>query len=93
LFTKKKATPALNTKAESQQQNPAANNPAIAGQTIDGVLKSSDNKRLGNLMLVTTSKKIYIFTNRDFSDLINKDVAVTYQGTLDNFRLGDIVGK
>jgi len=59
----------------------------------EGTLKKSDNTQKGNLMLLTQDKKIYIKTNRDFSVLLDKTVVVTYEGTADAFRLGDIVEK
>lgn len=55
-----------------------------------GTLKLSDNLQKGNLMLLTTDKKIYIHTSRDFNSLLDKRVVVTYEGTSDAFRLGDI---
>lgn len=57
----------------------------------EGILKTSDSLAKGNLMLVTKEKTIYIKTSRDFSTLLDKKVSVTYEGTLDAFRLGDIV--
>lgn len=75
---------------KTEQQEPAKT--TISSPNVwEGVLKTSDNAIKGNLMLLTSEKKIYIKTNRDFSLLINKKVAVTYEGTMDSFRLGDIV--
>ncbi|MCL5775041.1 MAG: hypothetical protein M1333_02400 [Patescibacteria group bacterium] len=59
----------------------------------EGVLKISDDSKRGNLMLIMQERKIYIFTSRDFTNLIEKNVAVTYEGTLDSFVLGDINEK
>lgn len=75
---------------QTEQQEPAKT--TISSPNIwEGVLKSSDNKTKGNLMLITTDKKIYIKTSRDFTNLLDKKVAVTYEGTTDSFQLGDIV--
>lgn len=67
--------------------------PKIQAQVWEGVLKSSDDSRRGNLMLQTADGKIYISSSRDFTGLLNKNVTVTYQGALDNFVLGDINEK
>lgn len=69
--------------------------PALAeGANIwEGTLKTSDNEAKGNLMLQTKERVIYIKTSRDFSDLLDKEVAVTYQGGFEEFILGDIKAK
>ena len=93
---KNSATPA----AQEQQTAPETVAPKTETKTDtgtpstwEGMLKLSDNPQKGNLMLLTTDKKIYIRTNRDFSALVDKVVLVTYEGTSDAFRLGDIVEK
>ena len=63
------------------------------GQTLEGTLKTSDNLKKGNLMISTGKRTIYLFTSRDFSSLLDKNVTVTYNGTLDNFTLDNIVAK
>lgn len=77
----------------SQNQNKQVTKSPQSGTTIDGVLKKSDNAKKGNLMLVTSSRTVYIFTSRDYSELLDKSVTMSYEGTLDEFRLGDIVAK
>ncbi len=59
----------------------------------EGTLKNSDNTSKGNLMLVTKDHNIYIKTSRDFSQLLGKEVKATYEGSLESFRLGEIVAK
>lgn len=78
-----------------QTQTPQTEKPATISSpnTWEGMLKLSDDPKKGNLMLLTLDKKIYIRTSRDFSPLLDKVVSVTYEGTLDSFRLGDIVEK
>jgi hypothetical protein len=78
-----------------QAQTPQTSKPAILSSPNmwEGMLKISDEPKKGNLMLLTEDKKIYLKTNRDFSLLLDKVVSVTYEGTLDSFRLGDIVEK
>jgi cytoskeletal protein RodZ len=60
-----------------------------------GTLHISDDASKGNLMLNLDDSDtvVYIRTSRDFSALIGKDVNVTYEGTLENFKLVDIVAK
>ncbi len=67
--------------------------PAQDENTWTGTLKLSDNQKKGTLMLVMEKQTIYINTSRDYSQLIGKNVKVTYEGTLDSFVLGDIVQK
>lgn len=69
------------------------NGQATSGNTWQGVLKQSDNAAKGNLMINVDGHLVYIRTSRDYSSLIGKEVKVTYQGTLDNFTLGDITAK
>ncbi len=97
-------TPAKNSSNPAQpdgnQQNQQSETPKTEVKTAtgtpanwEGTLKLSDNLQKGNLMLVTADKKIYIHTSRDFSSLLEKQVVVTYEGTSDAFRLGDITEK
>ena len=62
-------------------------------QKLQGTLKISDDLRRGNLMLVTSERAIYLFTSRDYSSLLDKQVTVEIEGTLENFRLVDIKAK
>jgi hypothetical protein len=62
---------------------------------LEGELKVSTDKRRGNLMLLMndSDRIIYLNTSRDFSTLIGKQVSVTIEGSLDDFRLVDIKAK
>jgi len=55
-----------------------------------GTLGTSDNADKGNLLLTTSERTIYIRTNRDYSALVGKKVTVSYEGSWENFVLGDI---
>lgn len=79
------------TKPTEQEMNSGST--AEGGTTVSGTLQVSDNPNRGKLMLVTSDRTVYIFTSRDYSSLIGKDVVMHYEGTLDDFMLGDIVVK
>ncbi len=86
-----------NSEAQKQEQQQASTPaPAAttttkqAGSSWEGVLKESNNRAKGNLMLATPERNIYLKTSRDFSSLIGKKVIVTYEGSLDSFVLGNI---
>jgi hypothetical protein len=86
------------TNPESQQNKagkltPLPRTPLPDGPAWEGVLKVSDNLKKGNLMLITEQRTIYLFTSRDFSNLLDKQVKVIYQGSLENFTLLDIAAK
>jgi hypothetical protein len=59
---------------------------------LEGELRDSSDKRRGNLMLLLkdSDRIIYLNTSRDFSQLIGKQVSVSIEGSLDDFRLLDI---
>lgn len=78
-----------NAQQEQNQKNGAAVPAAASG--LEGVLKISDNLKRGNLMVVMSERVVYLFTSRDYSKLLNKEVKVVIDGTLENFRLVDIV--
>lgn len=81
-------------KTQQAEQNKTEPKTTISSPNVwEGELKKSDNAQKGNLMLLTQDKKIYIKTNRDFAALLDKTVVVTYEGTTDAFRLGDIMEK
>ena len=88
-----------NEASDSQSNTPSGNNrendtPVPSGeQKLQGSLKISDDLRRGNLMLVTSERAIYLFTSRDYSSLLDKQVTVEIEGTLENFRLVDIKAK
>ncbi len=77
----------------NQTQPAAAGNQTPSGDVWQGILKVSDNPKKGNLMLVMEKTTVYINTSRDYSDLIGRQVNVSYEGTVDSFQLGDIVGQ
>ena len=77
----------------SQPKDATQTSPSIKGDYWEGTLKTSDNSGKGNYMLVTDKGIIYINTSRDFSSLVGQKVKVGYEGTLENFRLGDIVAQ
>ena len=86
--------------ANPDQNSTAAQNISIPAKSSttgsnvwQGTLKASDNSKKGNLMLVTDKSTIYIYTSRDYSNLIGQQVNVSYEGTLNNFVLGDITPK
>ncbi len=60
---------------------------------LQGELQSSNDANRGNLMLLLSDSDriIYLNTSRDYSGLIGKDVLVKIDGSLDDFRLVDIV--
>lgn len=77
---------------------PAATEAKNAGSSVyTGVLKVSDDPAKGSLMIVTnagpnnTPVRLYIRTQRDFSQLVGKKVIVSYQGSADSFSLDNIV--
>ncbi len=86
------ATKQISPSAQTPQTDkPETNTPT--GNTVEGILKISDNPKRGNFMLVSEDKTVYIFTSRDYSELADKTVIMSYEGNLDEFRLGDIVAK
>jgi hypothetical protein len=62
---------------------------------LEGELRVSTDKRRGNLMLLMndSDRIIYLNTSRDFSALVGKQVSVSIEGSLDDFRLIDIKAK
>ncbi len=65
-------------------------NTSMEGNAWEGVLMESDNTNKGNYRLQTKDHVLYLRTSRDFSSMLGKEVKVTYEGTLENFVLGDI---
>ncbi len=70
-----------NTEAPSPTPVPAQGN-----VTASGTLKVSDNTKLGNLMIDSSKGKIYIVTKRDFSSLVDQNVTLNAEGTIDSFK-------
>jgi hypothetical protein len=80
---------------QNQNQNgnetPTPNSGVAGEQTagnvnVSGTLRASDNPAKGNLMLDSSQGKIYISTGRDFSSLLDKEVTLNAQGSLNSFR-------
>jgi hypothetical protein len=95
-LNKPKTTVEENSPAANQNISPEQKTKTTisAGASVwEGLLKASDNSQKGNLMLVTNGNTIYMYTSRDFSPLIGKEVVVTYEGDSGGFVLGDIVEK
>jgi len=76
---------------QTQTATTTGSNQPVNNNVWQGTLKISDNPKKGNLMLVMDKTTVYINTSRDYSDLIGQKVSASYEGTLDSFRLGDIV--
>jgi hypothetical protein len=76
---------------DSNEQAPKTSAPELKGNSLTGTLQKSDNAKNGNLMVITEGRKHYIRTSRDYISLIGKQVDVRYEGTLEDFVLGDIV--
>lgn len=93
--SKQASNPPGQNNGQTNQNSNSAGQPAtqVSGNTISGVLKASDTPSRGNLMLVTDTQTVYIHTSRDYSGLLGKQVTVTYDGTLINFKLLDISAK
>jgi ribosome maturation factor RimP len=74
---------------ENENQNGTeenGNQGQVSGNvTAKGTLSVSDNADRGNLMIESSSGKIYIATKRDFSALIGKEVSLQAEGTLNSF--------
>jgi hypothetical protein len=62
---------------------------------LEGELKVSTDKKRGNYMLLLndSDRIIYLNTSRDFSSLVGKQVLISIDGSLDDFRLIDIKAK
>lgn len=51
-----------------------------------GTLRESDDAARGNLMVESSSGKVYVSTSRDFSSLVGKEVTLNAEGSLNSFR-------
>jgi hypothetical protein len=99
LMSGKKQAPESNgnvspSPTTSQPQVKDEPNPSPAqdnSNTWSGFLKTSNNPAKGNLMLQTSDRTIYIKTSRDYSSLLDKYVVVVYEGSYENFVLGNIL--
>jgi len=60
---------------------------------LEGILKNSDNLKLGNFKLMSSAGEIYLKTTRDFSKLVGLQVLVLINGTMEKFELIDIQSK
>lgn len=78
----------------SDQQNKNSN-AQTTGNTLEGVLKASNDRGRGNLMLELSDsdRVIYMTSSRDFSSLYGKEAVVSIDGDLKGFKLIDIKAK
>jgi hypothetical protein len=96
FFVKPSSTkaPANEDTQQSQEQGNKDGDTVVEEipNALEGELKASNDKRRGNLMLLLkdSDRVIYLNTSRDFSQLIGKQVSVSIEGSLDDFRLLDI---
>lgn len=79
-----------NTTIEPVKTAPKTQETMGTSSSWQGTLKISDDTTKGNFVLVMPDHAIYIRTSRDYSELVGKEVTVSYTGTLENFILMDI---
>jgi hypothetical protein len=84
-----------NNTQNSENNSNSSEQPEVVSEVPNGFvgeLRVSSDKKRGNLMLMLkdSDRIIYLNTSRDFSSLIGKQVRVTIEGSLDDFRLIDI---
>ena len=77
---------------------PPSPSPTRASQNSgNGVWKTtllaSDNLSKGKYKVMVVGDALYINTSRDYAKLLGKNVEVKYEGTIDNFKLIDIVAQ
>lgn len=77
-------------KTTGQSGNAAAGQDNAGQNSYVGQLKLSDTPARGNLMLVMSNRAVYLRTDRNYSALLDQQVAVEIEGDLQNFRLLDI---
>jgi hypothetical protein len=70
-------------------------NPSInaTGSPWQGTLQTSDNSAKGNYMISVSGHTIYLRSSRDYSQLVGKQVNVSYSGDMTHFVLGDITAQ
>ena len=95
LFKQNKPASDESPAGEQQQNGENDEKETLTGApgAFEGTLKISDNLKRGNLMLITPERAIYLFTSRDYSALLDKEVHLEIEGTLENFSLVDIRAK
>ncbi len=95
MLKQKKPSNEGNNPPQSQEQTRTDDSKTSAETPgmLEGTLQISNDLKRGNLMLVTPERVIYLFTSRDYSTLLEKQVRLEIEGTLENFRLVDIVAK
>ena len=97
-----------NSQPAQQQTNPDQTNPVTPtpsdsssnsststtnGASWQGTLQKSDSAAKGNYMISVNGHNVYINTSRDYSNLVGKQVSVSYKGSMDNFGLVDITAQ
>jgi hypothetical protein len=80
------SAPGSANSASKETTNPAAS-------SWQGTLQKSDNTSAGSYMITVDGHKIYLKTGRDFSSLVDKQVNVSYTGSLTSFVLNDITAQ
>ncbi len=92
IWKTQKSNPLPKQEADAPLKSPAAPDKLAPADSnnLEGQLKISDDAKRGNLMLVMEDRTIYIFTARDYSPLLDKQVKLQIDGSPENFRLVDI---
>lgn len=72
--------------------NPASATPTavVGNMRFEGTLLPSPDIKRGNVVVKTGTSEIYLWTSRDIQDLVNKQVVVEAQGTMQGFKVLDI---
>ena len=91
IYKKQAQAPTINNNKNTPNQSTDAK-PGQSGNYLEGTLRISNDNTRGNLMveLMNSDRIIYLRTSRDFSGLINQNVSVQIEGTIDRFSLIDI---
>lgn len=74
----------------SQTTPPSSGQALPENLTVTGKLRTSDMPAKGNYLVEGQQGKMYIYTSRDFSSLLDKDVTLSANGNLTAFTLLDI---
>lgn len=92
LIYKKQAKAPTDNNNKTTPDQSIEQKPEQAGNYLEGTLRISNDNARGNLMveLMNSDRIIYLRTGRDFSGLLNTDVSVQIEGTIDRFSLIDI---
>ncbi len=94
--TSTESTPGSNQPSSPTSTTPAKTTTSTTptGSLIrEGTLLVSDSASRGNYMIKTANSVFYLRTSRDFSQLVNKEVKMVANGTVEKFTLVDIIAK